>query len=174
MPPPSSEGDYEKQKPAPNGHDADAEADEPLPPLKVIDPSLWAGKSAPARQWLVENWIPSGVVTGLYGDGGIGKTLLLQQLQASASTGLPWLGLHVEECVSVGVYCEDSEDELHRRMESIVSAYGCDYAHLAAMPMLARMGEDNLLMVFDSKGRGELTRFYAQVRELALRHASEA
>jgi RecA-family ATPase len=53
-------------------------------------------------------------------------------------------------------------------MESIVTAYGCEYRLLAAMPMLARMGEDNLLMVFDSKGRGELTPFYNQVRELAL------
>jgi hypothetical protein len=59
----------------------------------IIDPRNWSGKPLPAREWLVENWIPMNHVTALYGDGGMGKTLLAQQLLTSVATGREWLGL---------------------------------------------------------------------------------
>src|SRR5436305_427981 len=87
-------------KPERNGEDD-------LPPPRVVSPSSFVGQSPPPRAWIVRNWLPSGVATGLYGDGGLGKSLLAQQLQTSAGVNLPWLGLPVEKCVSLGAYCED-------------------------------------------------------------------
>ena len=68
----------------------------------------------------------SGVVTGLYGDGGVGKTLLALQLQASMALGRKWLGVEVEQGKSLGVYCEDDKDELHRRRDDIADAIDCE------------------------------------------------
>ena len=35
---------------------------------------------APPRKWVVYKWIPEGCVTGIFGAGGTGKSLLAQQL----------------------------------------------------------------------------------------------
>ena len=60
----------------------------------------------------------------LQGDGGDGKTLLMRQLQASDGTGEPWIGLPVEECVSVGFYTEDDGEDVEERQEAMDAYYG--------------------------------------------------
>jgi RecA-family ATPase len=122
----------------------------------------------PERPWIIRDWIPCEVVTGLYGDGGLGKSLLAQLLQTAANFGSAWLGLPVEKVPSLGVYCEDSHDELWRRQADINVEYGVDYDALGEVHWLPRLGEDNLLMTFSSRGVGELTRFHAHVLEMAL------
>ena len=68
------------------------EADETggeTPPLPVIDPSTLAGVPVPERHWLVDDWLGFGYTTALYGNGGIGKTLLAQMLLTASATGRP-------------------------------------------------------------------------------------
>ncbi len=158
-----------------NGHDEGApmapagiEADLPIPQLVAVTPFNWIGKKAPDRQWLVKDWINIGSVTGLYGDGGIGKSLLLQQLQTSCAAALGWVGLYAQPCVSLGFYCEDVEDELHRRQEWINEGYGCDMNAASGAIYVPRVGMNNTLMTFTSRGVGELTKLYDQWREYAL------
>ena len=112
-------------------------------------------------------WIPCGVVTGLYGDGGLGKSLLAQQLQTAIALGSAWLALPVETGATLGVYCEDSHDELWRRQTDINAEYEIDFDSLASVHWLPRLGEDNLLMTF-ARGVGELTPFHSHVLEAAL------
>ena len=85
----------------------------------IIRPPELQGKSAPERRWIVPNWIPRGVVTGLYGDGGLGKTLLAQQLQTATALARPWIGQFAEPVKSLGIYCEDEFEELWRRQEDL-------------------------------------------------------
>jgi RecA-family ATPase len=141
---------------------------EPPPKPKIVSPSTLVG-SPPAREWIVREWLPVGVVTGLYGDGGLGKSLIAQQLQTA--TGISrgrWLGLAAEPVASLGVYCEDSEDELWRRQDNINRSYNIERTDIARVNWMPRIGEDNLLMTFGRNGVGELTAFYAQVLEAAL------
>ena len=100
----------------PNGGTSEAQAPgnganqtAPAPLLAIIRPTSLAGLALPDRRWIVRDWLPYGVVTGLYGDGGLGKSLLSQQLQTSTALGKPWLALAVEQVVSLGIYCEDFE-----------------------------------------------------------------
>lgn len=139
----------------------------PVPKLATISPSRFADCAVPPREWLVANWIPIGVVTGFYGDGGLGKTLLTQQLQTSSALGRSWVGLFTEQVVSLGVYCEDSQDELQRRQAEINTGFGCGFADLTDAHWLPRLGEDNVMMQF-ARGIGELTAFHRQVKEAAL------
>jgi len=150
---------YEPRRAASTGDPAAAS-------LTITSPAAFVG-SPPPRKWIVQDWIPCSVVTGLYGDGGLGKSLLAQQLQTSTALGTGWLGLPVEKCVSLGVYCEDSQDELWRRQADINAAYGVDFASLASVHWLPRLGEDNLLMHFPRNGVGELTQFHSRVLEAA-------
>jgi RecA-family ATPase len=121
------------------------------------------GDNSPARAWIVPEWLPCGVVTGLYGDGGLGKSLLAQQLQTAAATGKTWLGLTVEKTASLAVYCEDSNDELWRRQRDINLDYGVSNNDLGDAHWMPRLGEDNLMMVFGRNGAGELTKFHQHI-----------
>lgn len=132
--------------------------------LKIIDPVRWAGQAIPPRRWIVDGLIPSGAVTMLGGDGGLGKSLLTMQLLTSAAARRPWLGMDVAPCKSFGVFCEDETDELHRRMADIVEAYGLDFGDLEDMQMVSRVGMPNELWKVDKFGKpnGE-SEFYAQI-----------
>jgi RecA-family ATPase len=140
---------------------------EPLAPQRppIIDPRSWSGKPLPAREWLVKNWIPMNHVTALYGDGGMGKTLLAQQLLTSVATGREWLGLGVRRLRSFGLLCEDHEDDLHFNQERINGAYWIDYSELSDLRLWPSVGFDNLLMTFDGKesGHGQLTTFFGRL-----------
>jgi RecA-family ATPase len=138
-----------------------------MKPLIIISPAKLHGRP-PRRQWIVPDWIPCGVVTGLYGDGGLGKSLLALQLQTATALGAPWLGLDVEKVASLGVYCEDSQDELWRRQEDICASYRVERDSLENAHWLPRLGEDNLLMTVGRSGAGELTPFHKQVLAAAL------
>ncbi len=142
--------------------------DEPPEPLELIRPVDQQDRAIPARRWIVPNWIPYGEVTGLYGHGGLGKTLLVQQLQTACAIGKPWIGQATEPVRSLAMYCEDDQDELSRRQRAFNDHYGCDFRDLGDAIWLARKGKDNLLIVFTSRGQGELTVLHKQFVEAAL------
>jgi RecA-family ATPase len=159
--------DYRERKRARSNGDAGAHEPRTQSPLVTVSPATLHGVP-PERQWLALNWIPYSVVTGIYGDGGLGKSLLAQQLQTGTALGATWLGLPVEKCASIGVYCEDSRDELWRRQADINESYGVDFDALSGINWMPRLGHDNLLMTFGRNGVGELTGFHKQVLEAAL------
>lgn len=117
----------------------------PAPLEGVIDPASLQGARVPVMEWLVAQWVPQGTVTLLGGDGGVGKSLLAQQLVTACACGLPWLGLPVRRCKALGIFCEDSGDELHRRQARINAAYGIDFSDLGDCLWASRVGHDNLL-----------------------------
>ena len=165
-PAPGAEEDYGACAPsAPLADEFEREAPEAP---RLIAPVSLMGLAIPARQWIVRDWLPCGVVTGLYGDGGLGKSLLAQQLQTAIALGEAWLTLPVEKGVSLGVYCEDSHDELWRRQADINAEYGIDFDSLAGVHWLHRLGDDNLLIRFSRSGVGELTQFHSHVLTAAL------
>ena len=48
--------------------------------FRVISPDAWQGRSPPRRDWMVEDCFLRGTVGMISGDGGIGKSLIVQQL----------------------------------------------------------------------------------------------
>jgi RecA-family ATPase len=140
----------------------DAQPQEFAAQLRHLDPITLQDKPVPPRLWLVPEWIPWCTVTGLYGDGGLGKSLLAQQLMTSSAINSPWIGLPVMHVRSLGVFCEDHEDELHRRQADINRLYGCEFADLEDMRWLPRFGEENLLMTFEG-GQGVTTLFFVEL-----------
>ena len=75
---------------------------------------------APVRDWVIQDWLPQGEITSLYGAGGIGKSLLSIQLALAVACGGKFLGLPIAKKRPVLVVaCEDTEQELHRRVGDI-------------------------------------------------------
>jgi RecA-family ATPase len=141
----------------------------PRKSLQIIDPRSFLGLEIPAREWIVPDWVPCGVATALYGPGGYGKSLLAMQLMTACALGRPWLGLPAAKVRSLGVFCEDDVDELRRRQAAINrTLYNVDLDALGDIRWPSRVGEDNLLMVFNRSGRAELTPLFGLLREAAL------
>jgi RecA-family ATPase len=147
------------------------------PPEKVselyaINPVDLEFKPVPDREWIVPEWLPVGCTTASYGDGGVGKTLLTQQLMTCAATGTPWCGQEVTQCRSFGVFCEDDEDELHRRQNRICDRLGIRFSELGAMRWISGLGEDNTLATFTSDGRMQTTERYDAIETAAKDHGA--
>jgi len=147
--------------PRPNGQ---AEAQPPQPWHENIMPISWpamTGRYAPPRRFVAKGWIPYGCVTSIYGCGGIGKSMLAQQLGTAAALGRYWLGIETERCRVLALFCEDDQNELWRRQERINTALGTSMADLGDFMPDARTGAENVL----AHGQGVLqtTELYDQI-----------
>lgn len=118
----------------------------------------------PEREWIIPDWMPKGTVSSLSGDGGMGKTLIAQQLLYAVGVGGKWLGLPVPKLRGLGVFCEDDKDELHRRHDDIKAdlgyAIGNPFEETWIWP---RVGSDNLLVTFDKENRPLMSPFFADI-----------
>jgi RecA-family ATPase len=127
----------------------------------------------PPRRWLVEGLIPIGTVTFLSGDGGLGKSLLGQQLVMSAALGLPWCGRPVMQVKAAGFFCEDDEDEIHRRAVPIARHLGVSLEdeRIREAWYFCEVGQENALMeaVIDRSGAlsYQTTELYQLLRDWA-------
>lgn len=93
-------------------------------PDLFLDLTKWIDLEAPERHWLVRNLIPFGCVTSLYGDGGAGKTMLALDLMVAMSdyTRQTWLDVGPRGVKSVGLFAEDDDFELIRRVQRLADA----------------------------------------------------
>lgn len=89
------------------------------PPTKDLASALdWpklAPLEPPPRQWAIKGWLGFGHVTLLVGQGGIGKTLLAQQMASSMALGQEFIGEVPRQFKTLMWACEDDHDELWRR-----------------------------------------------------------
>lgn len=138
-----------------------------LEPFVTLDPARWQDQPVPARRWLVQDILVRGSVTLVTGDGGVGKSLLAQQLMtAMALGGEDWLGIDLpsDPVATLGIFCEDDEEELHRRQEDINRAYGIEMKDLAGLvTYVSRVGNDNILIHYDRSDQAGATPFHEQV-----------
>ena len=144
----------------------------PKPAFPHFTPNRWSIATPPQREWMVEGCVPKGSVVILAGDGGLGKSLLCQQLMTAAALGHNWLGMPTQKSRSLAVFCEDEPDELHRRQADICAHYGCRMSDLEGVAMASRVGEDSVLMSFKQWGddSGRETPLFGEIRNAAKAH----
>lgn len=100
----------------------EASNDRPLRETARRQPLDWvdlAGKTPPERRWAVKGWLGFGHITLLVGSGGIGKTLLSQQLASCLAIGKEFIADVPEPLNCLMWACEDDHDELWRRQVQI-------------------------------------------------------
>lgn len=93
----------------------------PIAPLfNIADAriSRFLGAPPPPRRWVLENFLPLGIVGAVVAPGGSSKSQLLMQLAYSVATGVPLAGhWQVGEAGTVLMLCaEDADEEIHRRV----------------------------------------------------------
>lgn len=135
-----------------------------LPELEFRQPYEWVGEPLPVRKWIAPNMIPDENVTMLTGEGGVGKSLLAQQISTAIACGLPVLGQPIEAALPVlMIMCEDDYTELHIRQMSIQNQMGAVPAP-DMMRIISRKGEDNLLSAWNrNENKMTLTPFWHAV-----------
>lgn len=133
------------QQPAP------AVATVPLDGLQTTCPADWVGEP-PYLDWVVQGCFLRATVGMFSGDGGLGKSLLGQQLLTCAALGIPWLGMDTARSACLGIFCEDDYAELQRRQVAINKLYQCAPADLTGRLEYASLaGLDAVMADFDLK-----------------------
>lgn len=128
--------------------------------------AAWYGQPVPPRNFLVDGWLPAGTVTSLYGDGGLGKSLLALQLAAAVATGGMWCGRPVTRGKAMVVAAEDDRDELHRRMAAIARATDSSLDEYGDLLALSLADRDATLAAMDPKKGGvRSTGLYKQIKQ---------
>jgi hypothetical protein len=130
---------------------------------------------APERTWIVKDWIAEGCVNSLYGAGGIGKTLIAQQLAYCLAIGHPFLGIPVARKTSFCVLCEDDRAELHRRHNALSFGLGHpdDNPFKGSVTVGPRVGLDNLLVTWDNKNQPHITHQFQDIWTEVLKRRSD-
>jgi RecA-family ATPase len=73
---------------------------------------------------VVDKFLPTGKLSSLYGDGGVGKSLLSMFIAGCVSTGVDVFGMHVNRGHVIYLDGEDDEDEFRRRIQPMAAAHG--------------------------------------------------
>jgi hypothetical protein len=116
--------------------DTNAEPDEPpgyavefsttQPERKPLDWKALHFQTPPERDWVIPHWLGCGYVTLLAGPGGVGKSLLAQQIASHIATGTPFIE-PIPKARKVLVWAgEDDHDEVWRRQMNIAEVMGKD------------------------------------------------
>jgi RecA-family ATPase len=112
-------------------------AKQPIEQFPTFTPAAWQDKPIPGQDWLVDGLVSAGTVMMMSGDGGLGKSLLVQQLMTAAALGRQWLGFGTKPVRTWGMFCEDPVAELHRRQARINAHYDCDMSDLGESMMIS-------------------------------------
>jgi hypothetical protein len=127
---------------------ASADNSETVPELHIVVAASFAGADAPPRSWLVRDLITDRTVTMLSGDGGVGKSLLAIQLGVSVAAGRNgWIGVLPEAGPVLYVSAEDDLEEIHRRLEDVVTGHDLSLEELADFHIAPLAGKDAVLGV---------------------------
>ena len=141
---------------------ADGEGGDKVVPIKkpiVIGPEVpehvprhnylhWGaldGLEPPPFDWLLDHWL-SWHPTLLAGRGGIGKSLLVQQVGTQLALGLPTWCAATKPVKVLYWACEDDHDQLWRRQAMICNKLGMPMSGLENFRVDARYGMENTLL----------------------------
>lgn len=111
---------------APNGSHEGSPLAEPSSSLLDGVMNSWEhGEPAP-RSWALPNWIPDGMITVLFGDGGLGKSYIALYVAMRACIGGTFGGLPMEKRDVLYLDAELDFDEFQRRAYKVARGMGLE------------------------------------------------
>lgn len=112
-----------------------------------LDLHALAGRKAPPREWLIDQWMPRNGPILLAGAGGTGKSLLMQQTATAQALQRAFIGEAPHPARVLVWSCEDDADELWRRQEAISAHFGTQLDTPGdRLQIVSRFGHENTVM----------------------------
>jgi RecA-family ATPase len=136
-----------------------------LRPLRTISPTRWTGRLAPDREWMIDGLCVRKTTCLFSGVGGIGKSLLAQQLMTACATGKQWLGRSVAHCKAFALFAEDPEEEVWRRQDGVGRHYTIEHGDLDDIDMMTLNELDSPVLYTASQKdpAGHMTQLWMQI-----------
>jgi RecA-family ATPase len=111
------------------------DAPDPEPRKEWSGPDPLSAKELSSRNFPPTTFLTEGIVLArhvnlLYGDGGVGKTLLAEQIAIAQARGLPLFGHKTIQIPAFLVLGEDDSGQTKERLKKLAPHYGCDLADL--------------------------------------------
>ena len=122
---------------------------------QLWEPCLAKHYDPPPQRWGVDGFFPHNEVSLFTGDGDLGKSTMLQQLQVAAALEENWLGMKPIEGNTLGIFCEDGEPQIWRRFKNALASHGAGWGDIdGKMYWAALRGSrvDTTLFHFDGDG----------------------
>lgn len=133
--------------------------------------SRWAGKKPPDLAFTIQRIAPKGMVTLLVAEGGMGKSMFLQQACAAIPLGKDLCGLSTSSGTAAGVFAEDSDAVLHNRQFRICEALRADVEELTGRVFILPQIDADLRLWHDGNPTAfmrQLEKNLAKIPELQL------
>jgi hypothetical protein len=122
----------------------------------------------PRTEFAWTDFILAGETNLLFGDGGIGKSLLALHIAVAVASGKPLFGQDTMPMPVLGLFAEDGEAQTQYRLESVLASLGITAKADLPIRLWCQPREDPLLAVIDDNGTvKELPRLHALRAELA-------
>ena len=139
-----------------------------LPPLEPFDLASVEGSNPTPVSWAWEGWLPKRYTSGIFAEGGTGKSLAMLQLAICKAAQIPYLdGKIPPPGKSLLLFCEDDRDVITYRAHKLMDRYGLTWSQIKdQVAVLCRVGDNNYMMTFDNRDIGQLTPFWHQIRDL--------
>jgi RecA-family ATPase len=138
-------------------------------PLVWIKMDNWDTEPEPEREWAVFNRFPLYQPSLFSGEGGAGKSLLMQMLCSAAPISRGWLDVVPEYGPGWLIDAEEDEKELHRREITISRHYEVPIADMikGGLRLMSLAGHDAIMASVSRGGKVEPTALYKQIFEEA-------
>jgi RecA-family ATPase len=145
------------------------QAPKELPPLPFINMSKWDNEPVPEQEWAVPDRIPLEQTALFTGEGGYGKSTILEHLCTAHALGRDWLGSLPEFGPAIFLEAEDGEKPIHRRLASIAKLYSVTFQEMieGGLHLVSLFGDDTVLAGASRSGKIEPTPRYAQLLQAA-------
>jgi RecA-family ATPase len=138
------------------------------PAMSFINIGAWHDQPVPVREWCVPDRIPMRNVALFSGEGAIGKSIVSLQLAVAIALGKDWLNSLPDPGPAIVACCEDDEDEVHRRLSSILTHYGASFADLkGTLHVTSLAGHDALMAAPERNGLIKPTKLFEQLSTAA-------
>jgi RecA-family ATPase len=137
--------------------------------LAFIDLSRYDTEPIPRREWSVENRFLRRAVSLTSGEGGTGKTIILNQLAAAHVLRRDWLRSIPEPGAALVINCEEEEAEIIRRLKPALDFYGKTFqdAVKGGLHICSLAGKDAVLAHPDHNEQLVPTPLFTELFELA-------
>ena len=138
--------------------------------LNLICAGALLQKAAPEREWYCYPYLPRNEPILFSGDGGIGKSTLINQAAISSALGTQWLGRDILRGRALILSAEDGRNELHYRLNEILTAESPDAMREALEALMkifiidATKDLDPTLATYDDKQGIQPTPLYFAIK----------